>query len=108
MGKSEDRKHRRYEVEEPAFMRVLGPAGGAFVITILDISEKGLRIRCPRPLPDRTPIEIRCRGTMIGGEIRYSRAMDANDVHVGILATSVGGKPDDFDLTLLFPDLMRR
>ena len=65
MGKAEERKHLRYELEEPAFMRILGPPGGAFVVTILDISKQGLRVRCSRPLPEGTGVELRCRRTMI-------------------------------------------
>jgi len=107
MASADNRRHRRFELEEPAFMRLLGPPGGAFVITILDISEQGLRARCSRALPEGTPIEIRCRKTMIIGEIRYARTIDASEVHLGIQATSVTGKGSDFKLTLLFPDLIR-
>jgi hypothetical protein len=107
MGKLEERRHDRYELEEPGFLRILGPPGGAFVITILDVSRQGLRIRCSRPLDEGTPVEVRCRGTQITGEVRYSRGIDATEVHIGIRADRVAGEADEFDLTLLFPDLIQ-
>jgi hypothetical protein len=40
--------------------------------------------------------------------VRYSRGMDANNIHVGIRAQSVTGMTSEVDLTLLFPDLIQR
>jgi hypothetical protein len=108
MGKLEDRKHDRYEIDEPGFLRILGPPGGAFVITILDVSKGGLRIRSPRPLPEGTKVELRCRHKEVIGEVRYARGMEASEVHMGIKAERVTGMSSEVDLTLLFPDLIRR
>ncbi len=113
MGRVENRRHARYELEEPGFLRVMPQPGeathvGAFVITILDVSQQGLRIRSSRPLPDGTSVEIRCRGKRIVGEVRYARGMNEAEVHMGVRADSVDGLSEDVDLTLLFPDLIRR
>jgi PilZ domain len=113
MGKVEDRRHARYELEEPGFLRVIDQPDesihmGAFVVTILDISKRGLRIRCSRPLPHGTPVEVRCRGQRIIGEVRYARGMEETEVHMGVRADSVDGLGEDVDLTLLFPDLIPR
>jgi hypothetical protein len=108
MGKVQERRHTRYELDEPGFLRILGAPGGAFVVTILDVSAQGMRIRCSRQLPEGTSVEIRCRRTQIIGEVRYSRGMDANNIHVGIRAQSVTGMTSEVDLTLLFPDLIQR
>lgn len=96
-------------------MRILGPPGGAFVITILDISKEGLRVRCSRPLERGTRVELKCRQTRIAGEVRYARGIDANEFHVGIQATSVSGETNgvsqgtgEIDLIFLFPDLTGR
>jgi hypothetical protein len=107
MSKVEDRRHARYELQEPGFLRILGPPGGAFVITILDVSKRGMRIRCSRPLPEGTRVEVRCRNTPIIGEVRYTHGIDPEDVYMGVLAKSVAGVSADIDLTLLFPDLIR-
>lgn len=107
MGRIENRRHDRHEIEEPAFMRILGPPSGAFVITILDISKQGLRIRCSRELPHGISVEVRCRRSMITGEVRYSRPMEPGNIHLGIQVTSVSGKSTDFDLTEIFPDLVQ-
>jgi hypothetical protein len=104
----ENRQHARYELEEPGFMRILGPPWGAFVVTILDISKSGLRVRCSLALPEGTTVELRCRSTQISGEVRYSRSVEAGDIHIGILAESVLGMTGEVDLTLLFPDLVQR
>jgi hypothetical protein len=104
----EARRHARYELAEPGFMRILGPPGGAFVVTVLDISKSGFRVRCSRELPEGTLIAVTCRRTEIIGEVRYSRGMGAGDVHMGIQASSVSKMTGEIDLTLLFPDLIRR
>lgn len=88
-------------------MRILGPPGGAFVITILDVSKQGLRVRCSRELPQGTPVEVRCRRSLIAGEVRYARPMEAGNIHLGIYVVSVSGKNSDLDLTQIFPDLIR-
>jgi len=86
----------------------VGPPGGAFVITILDVSKQGLRIRCSRSIPAGTIVEVRCRRTQIAGEVRYARGLETNDIHMGIEAKGVTGMEGEVDLTLLFPDLSRR
>jgi hypothetical protein len=108
MAKVQNRRHARYELDEPGFLRILGAPGGAFVVTILDVSKEGMRIRCSRQLPEGTPVEVRCRRTQVIGEVRYARGMDASDIHLGIRANSVTGMTSEVDLTLLFPDLIRR
>jgi hypothetical protein len=108
MAKSEDRRHARYEIEAAGFMRIVDPPGGAFVITVLDMSKEGLRIRCSRALPEGTHVEVNCRRTRILGEVRYARAMNPAEFHVGIHATSVLGLNSEVDLTVLFPDLIQR
>jgi hypothetical protein len=102
------RRHARYELEESGFMRILGPPGGAFVVTVLDISKSGFRVRCSRTLPEGTLVAVTCRRTEIAGEIRYARGMGPGVAHLGIQANSVSGMTGDIDLTLLFPDLIRR
>jgi hypothetical protein len=89
-------------------MRILGPPGGAFVITVIDISKEGLRVRCSRALPEGTRVEVNCRGTRIQGEVRYARGMSASEFHVGIHARTVSGLSTEVDLTSLFPDLIQR
>jgi PilZ domain len=104
----EARRHTRYELEVPGFMRILGPPGGAFVVTVLDISKSGFRVRSSRPLPEGTSVAVTCRRKEITGEVRYARTMGTGEVHLGIQATGVSGMTGELDLTLLFPDLIRR
>ena len=89
-------------------MRILGPPGGAFVVTILDISKNGLRVRCTRPLPNGTHVEIKCRRKLVTGEIRYARTIESSGVHLGIEAVGVAGVAEEINLIELFPDLIRR
>jgi hypothetical protein len=100
----EQRQNTRHNVESPAIMRVQGRAG-PFLITILDVSESGLRVSCSSAIPAGSKITIICRGATITGEIRYARNVEQYAFHLGVEADSATAEAmseGKVDLTILF------
>ena len=78
-------------------MRVVGVRGGIYLVTVLDVSKWGLRISCSVEFATGTRVEVRWRGTNIGGEVRYTREVRVHEFHLGIAADVADGT----DLTQL-------
>lgn len=104
---AEQRRHVRHAVSVPAFLRVADEVGGAFVITILDVSASGMRVASSRALTEGARAVVKYRGAEITGVIRYARGVGRGEFHLGIEAEVVSGAPlgteGEIDLTLLFP-----
>jgi hypothetical protein len=99
----EQRQSTRYHVEVPAIMRVQGKPG-PFLITILDVSESGLRVSSSSAVQEGSKITITTRGATITGEVRYARSVDY-EFHLGVQAdgaSAEGFSNGKFDLTTLF------
>lgn len=100
----ENRRSPRYNVEAPAILRVDGRAG-PFLVTVLDVSESGVRVNSPTAFVSGTLVTLTCRGSTVSGEIRYTRSVDSG-FHVGILANSASdgarSESGEMDLTRLF------
>jgi hypothetical protein len=91
----EQRRSPRFLIDRSAIMRVQGRPG-PFLVTILDVSASGLRVSSPSEFKAGTRVTIKCRGTEVKGEIRYARAVEPGECHVGILAEALadGGEVD--------------
>ena len=108
----EHRRHDRHVVEMPGILTLQDTRGGVYAVTVLDVSQSGLRLSCPKSLPSGTRVEVKCQKVKIAGTVRYAR--DAGtEIYLGIEAelAQAGGveyKPPELDLTLLFPKDIKR
>jgi hypothetical protein len=103
-GQVSQRKDPRNSVSVGALMHT---EGRSLVVTILDISRTGLRVRCPIAVPALTSVEITWGEITVGGTIRYAREVEANEYNLGISADvlSTADGPADMeglDLNSLF------
>src|SRR5580704_3470543 len=80
----------RYQIEASAIMRVQGRSG-PFLVTLLDVSTTGLRLSSPAAFAPGSKVTIKCLGTEVTGEIRYSRPVEGPAFHIGVLAEAVSG-----------------
>ena len=81
----ERRKEKRYEVMEPARIKVLQPAEFVAVpCTVIDVSSSGLRISSPRPLIQGAYVDVQVELAAIFGRIRHCRANGRDGFDVGI------------------------
>lgn len=105
------RRHDRYFVEMPGLLRLEGTRG-VYLITVLDLSKSGLRVRSVRSFPAGSRAEVVCQDKKVFGTVRYAREV-GHEFNVGIEADRVeapGGTrvSGDLDLTALFPIESRR
>ena len=72
------RSEPRVRMEEPATLNVLRPAGGDQMgVTILNMSQSGLRVRTAEELPEGALVHIRIRDTLVAmGEVRHSKRVE--------------------------------
>jgi len=88
-------------------MRASEEVGGAFVITILDVSASGMRVASSRALDIGARVVVKYRQSEISGVIRYARGVGRGEFHLGIEVEVVTNAPmgmqGEIDLTLLFP-----
>jgi hypothetical protein len=86
------REHDRYVVEIPCLLRVQeihgGTHRGTYGVTVLDLSQVGLRVTCPRALPSGSRVEITFLNAKIMGSVRYARDVE-REFYLGIEADSV-------------------
>jgi len=82
------RADRRFNIDVAGVLQVVGAVGAVYVVTVRDISKSGLRVSCPVSLSDGLRVEVSCCDTSIYGEVRYSRAVGADDFYVGIKGES--------------------
>jgi hypothetical protein len=93
----------RQPVQISATLRVES-SGRLYTVSIVDISQTGLRVRSPKPLPPGFRVEVNCRHAQIRGEVRYSRLLADDEFYIGIEAkaeSSVFGQTGALDLTAL-------
>jgi len=107
-GNVEQRRHERHVVELPGLLRVTETRGGIYSVTVLDLSQSGLRVSSPRLVASGTRVEVMCRNVRIAGTVRYAREV-GDGVHLGIEAdeAEIAGRKSEtpeLDLTALFPD----
>ena len=99
------RMYARVPVDMAGLMRLRGVRGGAYAITILDVSKMGLRVQCSRAMERGTQVEISCGGVQVFGEVRYSHGMGREEFHLGIEAvgasTHAGPQTGELDLMQL-------
>jgi hypothetical protein len=86
----EQRKERRYLVEQSATLRVAAKRS-ILLVMIVDVSNKGLRVTCPEAFPTGTQITIQVRGLELRGEVRYAREIDPGEFHLGIKTNTANG-----------------
>jgi len=103
----QQRKHDRYVVEIPGLLRIAETRGGIYAVTLLDVSESGFRVSCPKPIPSGTRVEVKCRAAKILGTVRYAREVEY-EFHLGVEAAVVdvpggGAENEKVDLISLFP-----
>jgi hypothetical protein len=79
-------------------MRIVGVRGGIYLITVLDVSKVGLQVSCSAAFATGTRVEVRCRGARVEGEVRYSREVRPQEIHLGIEADA----SEETDLAHLF------
>jgi hypothetical protein len=79
-------------------MRIAGVRGGIYLITVLDVSKSGLQVSCSAAFATGTRVEVRCRGVRVAGEVRYSREVLPQEIHLGIAADA----SEEMDLAQLF------
>ena len=84
------RQSFRFPIEASAIMRVQGKPG-PFLVTILDVSSSGIRVSASTVFPPGTNVTIAYRKTEMMGQIRYSRRVEGNEIHVGIQVDAVAG-----------------
>ena len=80
----EKRREVRYAVDVPAILR-LHREREVYLVTILDVSTRGVRVSCPKSLAVRTQIQLTIRNLEVEGEVRYARQTDPSEFHLGIL-----------------------
>ena len=99
------RTQDRVPVRLPGILRVPDIRGGVYLVTVLDISKGGLRVDCPRPLPDGTRVEVKFNNSTVFGTTKYARPVN-EQFHVGIEADRAQTRRQDvqgpeLDLTAL-------
>jgi len=105
--KPDQRRQDRVAVQIPGILRLPETRGGTYLITIIDVSKKGLRVCCPQALASESRVEVKFNGSTVFGVAKYTRA-DGNEFHVGIEAdkvetTASGPEGGELDLLELFP-----
>ncbi len=80
----EKRREVRYAVDVPAILR-LHWEREVYLVNILDVSTRGVRVSCPKSLPVGTQIHVTVRNVEMAGEVRYARQTDPGEFHLGIL-----------------------
>jgi hypothetical protein len=99
------RQEVRYPVNVLGSLRVQASQKVTYEINVLDVSKSGLRIRIGQDIPLGTHVDIDCSGARIAGQVRYVRAVDSGEFHMGIRAYPAS-RDDVLDLTLIFyPDI---
>ncbi len=87
-------------------MRAVDEVGGAFVITILDVSASGMRVASSRALSEGSRVVVKYRQEEVIGVIRYARGVGRGEFHLGIEAEVVThgaeNEQGEIDLTRLF------
>jgi hypothetical protein len=101
------RKEPRNPTDAAGILRLEDHPEGVFMVTILDVSKSGLRVRCPTGREPGTRVEINCGTARIAGTVRYTREVEPNEFNMGINADRVSrddflGAAEEIDLTLLF------
>lgn len=94
-------------VEMPGLLRLHETRGGIYAVTVLDVSQSGLRVSCPRLIMSGVRVEVTCRDVTIVGIVRYARDV-GDEIHLGIEAdlaetAANNSMPTELDLTSLFP-----
>jgi len=88
-GTAERRRETRYQVHEPAEVRVIAGAAGLLPATVLDISRSGLRLEVAVQLPKGAAIEIVLpKEVIVFGKVRYCRRA-GEAFHAGVLIDDV-------------------
>ncbi len=82
------RADRRYTVEVGGVLQVADVPAAVYVVTVLDVSKTGLRVRCPICVPVGARVAVECCSTSIPGEVRYAREDAVDEFTLGIRATS--------------------
>ena len=81
----ERRSERRFEVHEPAKVRVLHPPAFTPVeCTVVDVSHSGLRLRASKAIFSSEQVEVLVEGAAIFGVVRHCRACAENGFDIGI------------------------
>lgn len=96
----------------PGILNLRETRGGVYAVTVLDVSQFGLRVSCPKSFASGTRVEVKCQKVRIAGTVRYTRDT-GGEIYLGIEAelAQAGGvesKPPELDLTLLFPKDIKR
>lgn len=105
--KPDQRRQDRVAVQIPGILRLPETRGGTYLITIIDVSKKGLRVCCPQALASEARVEVKFNGSTVFGVAKYART-NGNGFHVGIEADKVetaASRPEgaELDLLELFP-----
>lgn len=82
------RREMRTPVDAAALVRVAG-ADLPRDVTVLDVSQSGLRMRCQTALQMGTRVELLYRDATISGEVRYSREVGPDEFNMGISVDGV-------------------
>jgi c-di-GMP-binding flagellar brake protein YcgR len=101
-GGSERRKHTRVPATFPCVL--IGPDQKEEKFDLVDLSESGVRMRCGRPLPAMTQVQV----ALVLPKARVGRPKDAPLSTRGVVVwshKSKEGKKADFDTGVFFPEL---
>ncbi len=84
-GRDERRADPRRPVDEPATIKVLNPLQSAspFPARIVEMSRGGMKVRLKQSLMPGTLVQIRFKGKLAMGEIRYTER-SGSDYYTGV------------------------
>jgi len=71
-GGVERRREHRIPCEDPGEMQTFSPFSPIRIpVQLADVSRNGLRVRTPQPVYRGTIVQVRTRGALVLGEVRY-------------------------------------
>jgi len=79
---AEQRKERRYMVNQPA--EIIRVGGHSWSVRIRDISTRGMQVVVDQPVTAGPDIRIRWNGREIRGTVRYKRNYDEHSYSIGV------------------------
>jgi hypothetical protein len=105
-GQFSRRSEPRNPVNVGALLRLEARREQLFSVTILDVSQKGLRVRCSSAPPQLTRVEVTWDDVVAAGTVRYAREVTSGGYNIGISVDSVTAGDtrsdgEELDLTML-------